>query len=889
MANLDDQSNHTEANGNQTNETSKRVRRGTTTGYKQDDDEYDVLNDKVGIYRLNGVYPAGRICSFGEQLLNFNTITFNQQVLSVCLTENRFVIGRVVETNPAGPTNYYNSTVQWTALTEYRGSGFKQIDYFVKDRQIYFVIAKSGVGMPLFRLDPITMKLTILEQQTISSNPSTINIWQPKTWKANQKSSSHLKTGRTWNLAVANTFTESVDHLYDDEIRRRKRDAEENQSTNDASPPDAVSTQEKPSNLTKKSIRLGDSTASRSKSFKSTLSLFYFDTDSNYFDEYDRIQTFLVKDICTFTINNYDYLVVVNHKAGIQQHQVDSEIFKLDLHEGKWKSIQKIRTYGAVACEFFKFKTQDHPSEDEYFLVLANNHDLDERGRVIRQVNSVIYKFYYDQFIPFQCLHTIGASDVKFVKLHSPDNLELNNNFELITESDDYRSEKSVLAVSTLTGVELYQYNGWKFVLSSVQYPLYSMGPSGDVVYSADPNKLIDNYLRTSNKLFTFAVREDTYLIASNQLRLNDWNCFRMLFKHENQLGNWYESNLNWCSRVVNNLQQNPQLFAYLGGELSRTFSINQQKPIHLNKVIFNREVDFKRVSSPVVVDHTNRKNYSDSLIKPLIAFNSQLDRVDTEVRNIGDLIARSLKLNTKQPQFIKARLDFDNLNIVCSNGPRCSFSAIQTSQLNRHNVSNIDSRLVRINRKDFLWGNQFSFDRVVLNNLNVFGRVNGQLLANNLITKSGNHKFTSPTVLNFGPFAKNINVRNLLNRRRFNVNNVLLNNVNQYVPVPIEFRNTVEIVGNLHVNGLVNKFAPMNDLINSIVTKYSNVTIDSEKAFASGLQIDKLIMTETSTFNGFNLVDTYDNLFWLNKDFTISAPINFTNIHVKGKYFLPI
>ena len=774
------------------------------------------------------------------------------------------------------------------------------------------------------------MKLAKLEQQTISSNPSTITVWQPKTWKANQKSSSHLKAGHTWNLAVANT--ELLDHLYNGEQVRKRREApaetadqtDENGEKPPASeenaeklpetdeipekPPVAeenpkkaptgdddsqanlsVETSSPASNLTKKSL-VYESTTNRARSFKSTLSLYYFDTDSNYFDEYDRVPTFLVRDICTFTINNYDYLVVVNHKAGIQQHQVDSEIFKLDLHEGKWKSIQKIRTYGAVACEFFKFKTQDHPSEDEYFLVLANNHDLDENGRVIPEVNSVIYKFYYDQFIPFQCLHTIGASDVKFVKLHSADNLELNAYFEVVQESDDYSIEKSVLAVSTANGVQLYQYNGWKFVLSSVQYLGDSLGPSGTVLpphyrsnYPLQAPHLIDGYLRTASSLFTFGLREKTYLVASNQRRLADANCFRMLFKHENQLGTWYQANLNWCSRVLGNLQQNPQLFAFLGNELARTFSVNQQQPIRLNQVVFNREVSFKRVSAPVIVDHGNRKNYSDVLIRPLIAFNRQLTAVGNEEKAIRHLISRTLKLRSRQPQLVTAPLAFDNLNLLCA-GRKCSFSAVQTSRLNQHNITNLDNRLVRINRKDFLWGGQYAFDRVTLNRLNVFGRVNGMLLENNLITKSGNHRFVAPVALNFRPLVRNIEVHNLLNRRRFNASNVLLNNVKQFVPVPIEFYRPVEMTGSLTVNGMVNRFAPMNDLINSIITRHSNVTINSEKQFAAGLQVDKLIMTETSTFDGFNLVDTYDNLFWLNKDFSTSAPINFTNVHVRGE-----
>lgn len=106
-----------------------------------------MLNDKAGIFRLNGVYRAGRLCPFNEKLLNFNTITFANQILTVCLTENRLVIGRVSE---ADPNDFYNSTVYWQGITEYRDAGLKQVDFFVKDKQIYFVIAKSGIGRVAF-------------------------------------------------------------------------------------------------------------------------------------------------------------------------------------------------------------------------------------------------------------------------------------------------------------------------------------------------------------------------------------------------------------------------------------------------------------------------------------------------------------------------------------------------------------------------------------------------------------------------------------------------------------------------------------------------------------------------------------------------------------------
>lgn len=135
-----DDANREEAAANETQK--KRSRRGAAPNYREND-EYDVLNDKAGIFRLSGVYRSGRICALNEKLINFNTITFANQILTVCLTEHRLVIGRVYEANPK---NFYNSTVHWEGITEYRDAGLKQVDYLVKDGQVYFVIAKSGIG-----------------------------------------------------------------------------------------------------------------------------------------------------------------------------------------------------------------------------------------------------------------------------------------------------------------------------------------------------------------------------------------------------------------------------------------------------------------------------------------------------------------------------------------------------------------------------------------------------------------------------------------------------------------------------------------------------------------------------------------------------------------------
>ena len=172
-----------------------------------------------------------------------------------------------------------------------------------------------------------------------------------------------------------------------------------------------------------------------------------------YFDRYSEMTTFYVKDICPFNIHSNEFLAVANFKAGPTANIVDSEIFKLDIDRKKWRSFQRIRTFGAVDWEYFTFGSDN---SEEYFLAVANNFDING-GQIRYDVNSVIYKFSEDKFVPFQSLPTFGATQIKTFR--GPDG-------------------EFVLAVANMhQAVHIYQYNGWHFVETSVQYTSGVMSP----------------------------------------------------------------------------------------------------------------------------------------------------------------------------------------------------------------------------------------------------------------------------------------------------------------------------------------------------------------------------------------------------------------------------
>lgn len=128
----------------------------------------------------------------------------------------------------------------------------------------------------------------------------------------------------------------------------------------------------------------------------------FYKWTGTYFDSYTQVNSFNVKDICPFSVAGKDYVIIVNYESSPGFHSVDSELFKFDPDEYKWYSIQKIKTTGAVDCEIFSLGPDNNR---EFFLTIANNLDKDvTTGALKFNVDSVIYKFSNDKFVPFQCL-----------------------------------------------------------------------------------------------------------------------------------------------------------------------------------------------------------------------------------------------------------------------------------------------------------------------------------------------------------------------------------------------------------------------------------------------------------------------------------------------------
>ena len=119
-----------------------------------------------------------------------------------------------------------------------------------------------------------------------------------------------------------------------------------------------------------------------------------------------HLETHGAKDVVAFSIHNKHFLAVANYVNDAQTIHLDSEIFIYNVERMRFDSFQKLRTDGALDWEFF---TIGEGLATEYFLAVANNAKYDKAGKLNHEVDSVIYKWNWNMFVPFQCIRTNAA------------------------------------------------------------------------------------------------------------------------------------------------------------------------------------------------------------------------------------------------------------------------------------------------------------------------------------------------------------------------------------------------------------------------------------------------------------------------------------------------
>ena len=134
----------------------------------------------------------------------------------------------------------------------------------------------------------------------------------------------------------------------------------------------------------------------------------FYKVKQNHFEALasEHLETHGAKDIVAFSIHHKHFVAIANYRNDAQTLHLDSEIFIYNAEQSRFKSFQKLRTDGAFDMEFFSIGEE---LSTEYFLAVANNAKYDKAGKINYEVDSVIYKWNWNLFVPFQCIKTRAA------------------------------------------------------------------------------------------------------------------------------------------------------------------------------------------------------------------------------------------------------------------------------------------------------------------------------------------------------------------------------------------------------------------------------------------------------------------------------------------------
>ncbi|XP_076335097.1 uncharacterized protein LOC143238612 [Tachypleus tridentatus] len=556
---------------------------------------------------------------------------------------------------------------------------------------------------------------------------------------------------------------------------------------------------------------------------------------NTYFDKYSSFVTYDVKDLEPFEINTNFYMAVANYRVSEDNYDVDSEILKYDVNLRNWRSFQRIRTYGAMDFEYFYLGEQ---LEKEFFLVIANNHDA-YSGYAKYEVNTVIYKFVRDKFIPFQCLRTMGATKVStFMGIYG----------------------EFVMAISNMyDAVQLYQYDGWRFVLSPVQYTRESM--------VAGALSVSFTYIESLS-----STTPEIVMAVSNPQLEGSFNIFVLTFAHENRIKEWRDQSMNWCNNLLHKVRSSN--IDEIGRNVNDLFYIDQTEPIILDgDLTFEDDLTITgRLKTPQLEDLKTGITYDKSIFYELEKLHNRLTIVQQKLKNVHETLSKALR--TSGDQIITGEYSFKDVNFICHETHNCYFHSVNVTMLNGQNFTNIGDKVIFTDQSQVI-DSFLKFQNMRVRDMKVDGKVDG-MDTSTLVTRSGDHEILATKVIKAPLYTRDIFVNGLVNGMIITPENLLLTYGDQMITGDLEFVSLeVEALEcGKNINGI-----NLNEFYEDVVLVDTDHVIRGEKTIKSlGINGD-LIMTKGALIDNVDIVDLWENALWLDGYQEIYAPYNFSSV----------
>ncbi|KAK5643847.1 hypothetical protein RI129_007692 [Pyrocoelia pectoralis] len=506
-----------------------------------------------------------------------------------------------------------------------------------------------------------------------------------------------------------------------------------------------------------------------------------------HFDQIDYIKTYGARKITPFIIGNSHFLAVANFQNNFGNTNIYSEIFKYNRHWNKFESYQKILTQAAVDVKHFSFETEIGA---EHFLIFANLFDKSINGSKNNETSSIVYKYVDGYFIPFQSFNLNAVTEwLPVTGIHG---------------------EFVLLAACEFDGMKSFQYDGWKFTESEVQYT-------------------DEAFAKGIISMKAYHINNKTFVVVANK---NDYgnlmNIFELKFTNKKMLSEFHDDSLLWCKKNLQDYQ---------------TLSTNK---------VSKRNINTNNMG-PV------NSNENDELLR----LEQKIQLYQEEVTNLENQLETIL--NQTEMNTLDGNIYINNLHIHNST----HFESLTTDTINGINISEFLSDVIKIT-EDFATDNLYEFEDVTLESIANVKYVNSHPLTDIVHLNDEtdlNHLSVNGDIV----FQEGLSLDGRLNGIIFTKENILLKDGNQSLSTLGLNLLSAEMLDADFINDIeLSQIDTLNDqpkIVENVETL--NVKSVHIKGFINNVDISKLKESALKTFGNQTVTSNYqfDTLYVNNLD----------------------
>uniref|UniRef100_A0A182T105 Uncharacterized protein n=1 Tax=Anopheles maculatus TaxID=74869 RepID=A0A182T105_9DIPT len=456
-----------------------------------------------------------------------------------------------------------------------------------------------------------------------------------------------------------------------------------------------------------------------------------------YFDVIDHMPCYNSVHIEAFSIEQQMFIAVANQMSAVQGKDTFSDIFLLNPDTQKLVLHQRIYIYSVSDIAYFFFEARERR---EHFLVTGNSYEIEgskdssgagggSRTRPVDQ-NSIVYKFVDGYFVPFQNLELTG------VKMFLP----------VVHENGEFL----LLVLCHDQPLLIYEYDGWKFVPSRIDY-------TGEA-FAAGVSHM---------RVYRHIVNASVIVIANSNLFGKSINLFTPQYGVQNDLRQVYAHFIEWCEAMHEQIAQ-----VNLEQLYNQLISLPDNSPDGVRMVQKDLELQDSMVGSiSTKAIHTKQLLVDDALLSYVIEVNEYVQRVKEKM----DLVEQTIHGSVLTNDTVRWHGDLAVSELIAPAG--------QMKQLDVKMLNNAahKTRHTEAQRGDVVEDDTIVVDRLIVDRITGVQFFNGHaaeslLLVDDPPPKWKDLSLTAKKVVVGG----NLFVNKLIDGIFFHPANVLLPNVNQ-------------------------------------------------------------------------------------------------------------